>query len=193
MNPHCECPVPGFCNRHKILKSPREHSFCHGTADTEDCGSKYFFAWERGELGATAPDEPVLKQDWDCDQPGNVPIARSQQPSQATKNSISKIGDRLKAIIEHETGAVIPCSECKAHILQLNSMTPVEARKDRDGTVIQIASRAAGNAPQLWQKIAVFIDQTLNTGLTERRIGEWVDLAIAEEEEEKQQRKKKQR
>ncbi len=187
MNPHCECPISGFCNRHKILKSPREHSLCRGTADTEDCGSKYFFAWEQGKLGATAPDEPVLVQDWDCGQPGNV-----SQPSRKNRRDlISKIGDRLQAIIEEELKGIIPCSLCKEKIRSLNEMTPDQVQESREEIVRDIASRAREEAPKFWQRIAVTIDQALNIGETERMIVGWLDEAVnAEEKYQKKKRKK---
>lgn len=66
-NPHCTCPVAGFCQRHQIEKGQREHALCQGVADTADCGRKYWLAWERGKLGATAPEEPVLKPEGFCE------------------------------------------------------------------------------------------------------------------------------
>jgi len=60
MNPHCECPVFGFCERHNREKNIREHELCKIIADTSDGGMKYWNAWEEGKLGATAPDKPVL-------------------------------------------------------------------------------------------------------------------------------------
>lgn len=57
-NPHCACPLAGFCERHKMEKSEHLFSMCKGIAPTIDCGRKYWVAWERGLLGATAPAEP---------------------------------------------------------------------------------------------------------------------------------------
>lgn len=52
-NPLCECPVAGYCKRHKINKSETFHALCHG--DRGQAGWKYFVAWESGALGATRP------------------------------------------------------------------------------------------------------------------------------------------
>ena len=58
-NPLCECPVAGFCTRHKMTKTGHAHQMCQGEAPTSDGGWKYWIAWERGLLGATAPANPV--------------------------------------------------------------------------------------------------------------------------------------
>ena len=65
-NPHCECPVAGWCQRHQIEKIGRQYDLCRGTANTADCGYKYWAAWETGQLGATAVNSPILDRDWDC-------------------------------------------------------------------------------------------------------------------------------
>ena len=52
-NPLCECPVAGYCKRHKMTKSQTEHALCHG--DRGQSGWKYFVAWESGAMGATRP------------------------------------------------------------------------------------------------------------------------------------------
>lgn len=39
MNTPCECPLSGYCNRHKINKNPTEHRLC--LTDI-----KYFNMWE---------------------------------------------------------------------------------------------------------------------------------------------------
>lgn len=52
-NPLCECPVAGYCTRHKMHKNETFHALCHG--DRGQAGWKYFVAWESGKLGATSP------------------------------------------------------------------------------------------------------------------------------------------
>lgn len=60
-NPHCECPAAGWCARHKMQKSAVLHSLCSGTNDlSSTCGRDVFIAMEKGRLGATAPDNPVI-------------------------------------------------------------------------------------------------------------------------------------
>jgi hypothetical protein len=74
LNKLCECPVAGFCNRHKMTKSVRQHQLCRGIADTVDCGRKYWMAWERGQSGATAPESPVVDPPNFCN--GSLTVAR---------------------------------------------------------------------------------------------------------------------
>lgn len=59
-NPHCECPVAGWCQRHQRHKTERLHEHCQGKTGNAD----YWKAWEQGKLGATAPADPVLDVDF---------------------------------------------------------------------------------------------------------------------------------
>jgi 2-polyprenyl-3-methyl-5-hydroxy-6-metoxy-1,4-benzoquinol methylase len=74
VNPLCECPVAGFCKRHQMQKTIRQHQLCRGTAETVDCGRKYWLAWERGQSGATAPAVPVVDPPSFCN--GNPAVAK---------------------------------------------------------------------------------------------------------------------
>lgn len=65
MNKYCECAAAGFCSRHQITKTPRTFDHCRGVSNLEDCGYKYWKAWEEGRLGATVPEEPQVAL-WDC-------------------------------------------------------------------------------------------------------------------------------
>ncbi len=75
MNTHCQCTEPGYCQRHKMQKIGRMYELCKGVADTPDCGFKYWQAWETGQLGATAPDEPILEP-WECPNSSGKPIPK---------------------------------------------------------------------------------------------------------------------
>lgn len=66
MNPHCVCVMAGHCERHGIRKGPAQFARCQGTAGGKDCGLSYWQAWELGELGATAPSEPMLQPEGFC-------------------------------------------------------------------------------------------------------------------------------
>src|SRR5690606_37532795 len=100
MNLHCECPAAGFCGRHQMKKSRSEHQKCQGTANTRDCGLKYWQAWERGEAGATAPADPILHPQGFCE-------GHQQQ-------GISRIGTTLAEIIKRDAGgdAERICGDC---------------------------------------------------------------------------------
>ena len=51
-----------------MKKGEREFQLCKGTANTSDCGFKYWANWEQGFFGAgVVQDTPILTQDWECD------------------------------------------------------------------------------------------------------------------------------
>ena len=61
MNTPCECPLSGYCNRHKINKNQTEHRLC-------STDIRYFDMWEKKASNAqpiesTKEKEP-LGQDW---------------------------------------------------------------------------------------------------------------------------------
>lgn len=86
MNPHCQCKEPGYCQRHKMQKVGRLYEFCQGTANTADCGFKYWRAWEMGQMGATAPDEPKLEP-WEC---SNTVMPRRIKPVSKSRNVMER-------------------------------------------------------------------------------------------------------
>ena len=91
-NIHCECPVSGWCERHKMEKLGRQHAICQGTAKVRECGWKYWQLWERGGMGATAVAEPKLEQDWICDE--NAP------PLATPPRSRTGLGDRAEQALQ---------------------------------------------------------------------------------------------
>jgi hypothetical protein len=64
-------------------------------------------------------------------------------------------------------------------IEELNSMAADEVWNDMDRIVANIAERAPQQAPKLWQRIAVRVDQALDLGMTEAKIRSWVTEAVA--------------
>ncbi len=189
MNEFCVCPEAGFCTRHQMKKDVTKHKLCQGVANTPDGGKKYWNAWEQGKSGATAPEDPKIDPpgfpdgEWLPDQIVKTVSRRTKSVSVVTPK-ISNIGDYLKQIIERDpvAGGAIPCGECKAHILKLNSMTIAEIEESRTETISQITERAKAKAPKFWQRIAIRIDSALNIGETERRIDKWLTEAIEMEE-----------
>jgi hypothetical protein len=107
MNHHCTCPEPGFCERHKMMKTQREWELCRGTAsNSPTCGKTYWLAWERGQIGATAPPDPVLDPEGFCDR-------------------AKGLGDTVaKAIKVATAGIVQPCGGCKQRAATLNHWVP---------------------------------------------------------------------
>jgi hypothetical protein len=73
MNTPCECPLSGYCNRHKVTKNDTEHRLC----STEQ---KYFDMWERKVNSQNVNDKPEVKKE-----PG----------------LIKKAGNFIKAVSEH--------------------------------------------------------------------------------------------
>lgn len=166
MNPFCECPSTGFCNRHKKMKGAEQFARCQGTALTSDCGLKYWNAWEQGRAGATAPENPML----------NPPGFCGGKPQQIIKYK-SSVGDMLAEIIKRETGKPIPCQACQDDIDKLNSLTIEECQSQKDAYVNNIYSRAFEHA-NLIQKAGIIIDKLLHTGVTAGVIGDWFDEAL---------------
>lgn len=51
----CECPLAGYCQRHGIRKTKREHEWCQGGADMSPAKRAAFIKkWEGGAAGAIA-------------------------------------------------------------------------------------------------------------------------------------------
>src|SRR5690349_14111637 len=50
LNSLCECPVAGFCTRHKIQKNVRQHQLCRGENCTPGASERHWNACERGQL-----------------------------------------------------------------------------------------------------------------------------------------------
>ena len=162
MNPHCECPMSGYCTRHKMHKGPEQHKRCQGLSGTKDCGLKYWQAWEQGKCGATAPDSPVLEPETFC----SKLVSRSQ------------VGTKLGEIIKRETGVEIPCEQCRETIQSLDSMTVDVAKTVREKIVAEIVSRAPQQA-SVWQSILIGADKLLHTGILRSKVKSWFDEAIA--------------
>lgn len=172
MNELCTCPIASFCTRHQMTKGEIRFNKCKGTEESKDCGLAYWQAWERGELGATAPADPVLFPKGFCN---------DKIKPKAPDSDKSSVGTNLHAIIFRETGVEIPCDECKQRIFALNQMDSIEVESKRAEIINDIALRAEKQAPKLWQKIAVAVDNLLHTGIAKKTIDGWLTEAIAME------------
>lgn len=162
MNPHCECPLAGWCKRHKMNKGPEQHKRCQGVSGTADCGLAYWKAWEQGRAGATAPLVPVLEPETFC----SKIVAKS------------RIGTTLSAIIKREAGIEIPCEQCREAIASLDRMDVKEAMSVRERMVDDIVSRAPQQA-NVWQSILIGVDSLLHTGVLKSKVESWFDEAVA--------------
>ncbi len=129
MNNYCECQNSGFCERHQIKKNTRQFELCNGKADSPDCGAKYFIAWEQGQMGATAPNDPKTVGDDFC-------ADRKRKPRPQKKRGA---GDVVKALTDKL--GIRQCGGCKKRQAVLNhvfpaSYEPVRAAKF-EGPVIR--------------------------------------------------------
>jgi hypothetical protein len=129
MNPLCECTGAGFCERHQMNKSETLYSMCKGTANCADCGRKYWTAWEKGLVGATAPANPVVNPPEFCSpdgqSPGHVACGGCSRPPSVAKPSILQyatnasqalarfVGDGLKTVSDEEQSErMAVCDTC---------------------------------------------------------------------------------
>jgi hypothetical protein len=43
-----------------MIKNDHYFSMCKGNTEDVDCGARFWIGWERGRLGAVAPESPIL-------------------------------------------------------------------------------------------------------------------------------------
>ena len=199
-NPHCECPLAGYCPRHKMEKNETLRTLCLGEGKSRDGGLLYWRAWEKGKLGATAPEvaimdpegfnRTVLTPSSSCCGGGSPEqkvalLAKAeevrkfkiaQRASAGIKQpevNLSSIGTLLKGIIFEKTGNDVPCSECLEEILRLNKMTSDEVRGEITELAFRIVSRSSSNAQRWYHRLAA----TLLPEFVAGRVQEWIKLA----------------
>lgn len=109
INKNCQCAEGGgWCERHKMKKTKREVELCKGIAKSPDSGKKYWIAWEQGKIGATAPENPILKPEGFC-------------------NQGIGLGDTVKGMISAASlGMIQPCGGCKDRAALLNHIAPAD-------------------------------------------------------------------
>lgn len=110
----CECPVAGFCERHKIHKHEAWHRLCQTRQD-------YFNAWEKGKG------------------PGQM---SSDAPYKPKRQRIKGVGDFLHSALEkwgikEEYG----CS-CESHRVSLNAWGPKVCKEHVETIVDWMAKEA---------------------------------------------------
>lgn len=127
MNPLCECPHAGYCQRHKLQKNQRKWEYCRGLASSADCGKTFWQAWELGRLGATQPADPQPAAQFDCQRTAVKPRTRR-----------CRVGTRVKMLIAQKYKVTpkkscgcnararhmdqLGCEQCKAQFDQLVEM-----------------------------------------------------------------------
>ena len=144
----------------KPLTGQRRIAIANGEADISPAKRKAFIdRWKaEGYDLPTSPSLPVVQ----------ASIVRRR----------SNVGTRLKHIISREEPGIMTCGTCKRMVEELNGMTADAVWNDIDRVVANIAERAPQQAPKLWQRIAVRVDQALDLGLTEKKIRGWVTESI---------------
>lgn len=122
MNPHCECELSGYCERHQLRKQTRQFDLCKGVANTPDCGFKYWRSWELGGMGATSVANPILTQDWECNESESATYTNAPQTlylGDHVEQALTLVGitqERVKAVL----GSCGGCGKRKAKLNQLD-------------------------------------------------------------------------
>lgn len=162
MNPFCECPLSGYCQRHQMLKGPELHKRCKGLAGTRDCGRALWLRWEQGGAGATAPTNPVLNVESFCKSVGEL----------------STVGTHLAEIIKRESGQELDCQACLARVFELNSMPAELAPTVKTSIVDEIVQRVAKLATGM-NRAGAWLDRVVTGGAVTRQLVEgWFDEAV---------------
>lgn len=84
--------------------------------------------------------------------------------------SISNIGVRLSEIIKRDTGAAVPCGDCKSELLRLNQMTAEQVLAEIDTIADGIVARGKSLTPKWYQRWAI----TLAPGAVKRKVEGWI-------------------
>lgn len=83
---------------------------------------------------------------------------------------MSDIGDKLHAIIARKTGNSVPCSECKAEIDRLNTMSVGDVLMDIIPLSDRIIARSAKNAQKWYQRAAA----AYLPGMVANHLRDWI-------------------
>lgn len=113
MNTLCECPIAGYCGRHRIHKTHREHELCRGLNCRAQQSARYWQAWEAGRMSGQNGQAVEAPRDFDEQSPlatVNPPIVRG-------------FGDWVSHKITSLTG-IVPCGGCKQRAAWLNHFFP---------------------------------------------------------------------
>lgn len=163
-NPLCECPVAGFCQRHQIEKTPHLHKLCQGVAPTSCGGWKYWVAWEKGMLGATAPPMPVVDpppfvvrdRSYVTTPTGGKQIVIDGVPQKccggakegrtwedvAAELQAAKGGPGSELLKIYKAAGVPTCPACVAMAIQMNQWGPADCAAKVDEIVADMLPRA---------------------------------------------------
>jgi len=106
-------------------------------------------------------------------EPDTIRLPASLTTSEPIPAWSSGIGDRLHKIILRETGAAVPCSECKRAIDELNRLTPDDVTAKQNELADDIVQRAKTKAPQWWQRWGV----RLAPSIAKTKVLAWIDEA----------------
>ena len=117
MNQLCECPLAGFCARHKVEKSAREHQLCRGINCTGSQSAKYWNAWENGLLANQGGEAPVV-----------APVDFAKGHQTLIPNPSRGFGDWVSSAITAVTG-IQSCGGCKQRAAWLNHFFPATLPK----------------------------------------------------------------
>lgn len=123
---NCECPIAGFCDRHRRLKATREHELCQ-------TDPRYFGMWEK-KAGGTVMQPGYAKQ---------LHLARP----------VTGPGTELKKLLAANGYATTKGCGCKDKTMQMNRMGVDGCRKNLE-TIIDWLVDSAKKAGWL-ERLAV--------------------------------------
>lgn len=112
-NQLCECPAAGFCARHGVHKSPREHQLCQGVNCTAQQSAKYWNAWEEGRLS----NQPAAPE-------AAIPFDAQALPPGIPPHVVRGLGDKIAQWTSWF--GVTPCGGCKDRAALLNHWFPAD-------------------------------------------------------------------
>ena len=190
-----KCQLTGVCLRHPNINKSGVRDICEGGQGTE-ARERYMRLWDRRE-GLIDPSvmlrpsvrgrrgkrggrtNPVHRRSC-CNSPVIQTAVAVQAASVDNKpRRLSDIGDRLKVIIERETGA-IPCDECETEIIRLNGLTVEQVRSQRADVARVIVHNATTKAGLWWQRWMVKAAVALTPAAVDSIVLLWVDRACEE-------------
>lgn len=125
-----------------------------------------------GNLFTLAERKAIISRRLQCDQ-DDLLLPNSSDAVAITKTDrpFSGIGDRLHSIIHRETGAAIPCSQCKREIDKLNRQSVAQVLSRRKELADSIVVRARNHAPKWWQRWGA----ALAPGFAASRVLAWIN------------------
>ena len=101
----CECPVAGYCQRHKIHKTQRDVELCKGSNCTPKQSAKYRVLWDERSQTPTTKTATINAVKTDNATPRFEPVPRDEWPLAAKSiaalatDQDAGVGDTIKRLL----------------------------------------------------------------------------------------------